>query len=814
MRPAREADKREIGLWENTDGDDPISSADQDELDRGTTCRTLANICCGIDASEGRTVGVIGPWGCGKTSCLRMTRAVLEERGATVIEFNPWLWSEAGDLVQSILDAIARACGGVAELEPIAGKLTRYARQLAGVDPRADATGRFLKELCEANGIDLDRGRMDTPEGLRDTIREKLRKWHSRLVVMVDDVDRLERKQLQDTLRAVRLAGNLPNVVYVVALDKDTVARTLDEGGFEGVAYLEKILEIELPVPTVQREQKHRLIGQALRKVLGRVTERQGQEEDMTGLILDILEPLLQTPRDIKRYAMRVEAAMETVPDAVRCNDLLALEAIRLKVPAAVHVMERHIGSITAHDGLRRGSSGGDQAAEGAGKEMLEAAGEHRSVVEAFIKSYLPRVAMSERHAQPDWRHQIEKWRREGRIGELSILEAAFGRRTTSELKRSGWTRQAFEKLDSRSELSKFLTSLPRDQIQDVVQGLEHYTGEFTEKQATEAIPVLMTLRTQMPRRPRELGVVDTEMVFTRVVVRLLEAMAQNTREEKVEALIDQIESFGARARFLDLLRHEDHTGRARCSEERCNALEEQWLERLRATTGETLKSEIELFTVAELARDTARRTGKVWTVWDDPILIRKIIHGSSEESVRYSRTLGGGETKTSRVRHLHWPTLEKIWGSSNEVVNAVKRASEARPPPTQEEAACLELAWEYWAGRSDDKLDGVKATRVNITFSEDLETRIAQLLQKGETRESLCQRALRRGHGDPSVGPKRGLLPGTPKPLHPFDIEVLVREPQQERAERVAAQNSVTVEDTWRVTLAAGIDQLEKERS
>lgn len=818
MKAASETNKTEMGRWEDINGDDPISRADQDELDRETTCRTLADICEGIGASEGRTIGLIGPWGCGKTSCLRVTRPMLEERGVRVIEFNPWLWSEAGDLVQSILDAIARTCGGVAELEPIAGKLARYARQLAGVNPWADAAGRLMKEWSEANGFDFDRGRMDTPEGLRDTIGETLRRWDSRLVVMVDDVDRLERKQLQDMLRAVRLAGNLPNVVYVVALDKATVARTLDEGGFQGVAYLEKILEVELPVPTLQREQKRRLIEQALGKVLGRRAGIHQREESATGLILDILEPLLQTPRDIKRYAMRAEAAMETVPDAVRRIDLLALEALRLKVPATVQVMERRIGSITVHDGLRVSSSGKDQAAEDAGKEMVEAAGEHRYVVEVFIKSYLPRVTMAERIGQPNWWHPIEKWRREGRIGELSILEAALGRRTTSELERANWTRQAFERLGSRSELSHFLDSLPRDRIQDVVEGLEHYSDEFTERQATEAIPVLMVLRAQVPQRPKKFHQVDTEMVFIRVVARLLEAMGQNTREERVGTLVQQIEFLGAQARFLGLLRHEDSMGRAPCPEERCDALEEQWLERLQATTAEALRSESELFTVARLARDTATRTGREWTVWNDPMLIRKIIHGGSGEILRTSTNIqdaNAGETTAVRISLLQWPTLERIWGSTAEVMNAVKRAREAQPPPTQEEGACLDLAWEYWVGRSDDIFDGAETTRVNINirFGKDLEAKITQLLQNGETREALCQKALRRGHGDPSVGPNRGLLPGVPKPSHPFEVQAVVREPQRQWAERVAGQNDVTVEDTWRVILAAGMDQLKRER-
>ena len=504
----------------------------------------------------------------------------------------------------------------------------------------------------------------------------------------------------------------------------------------------------------------------------------------------------------------------------MRRIDLLALEALRLKVPDTVQVMERRIGSIAAHNGLRV-TSGKDHAAEDAGdagKEMLKAAGEHRSVVDAFIRSYLPRVAMAEKGGQPNWWHMIDRWRREGRIGELSILEAALGRRTTSELERADWTRQAFERLGSRSELSHFLDSLPRDRVQDVVEGLEHYSNEFTEKQATEAIPVLMALRAQVPQKPKKFHRVDTEMVFIRVVARLLEAMAQNTREERVGTLVQQIESFGARARFLDLLRHEDRTGRAPCPEERCDALEEQWLEQLQAATAEALRSESELFTVARLARDTATRTGRKWTVWNDPMLIRKIIHGSSGEILRANTNIqdaNAGGTTAVRISLLQWPTLERIWGSTAEVMNAVKRAREAQPPPTQEEGACLDLAWEYWTGRSDDIFDSAETTRVNINirFGKDLEAKITQLLQKGETREILCQKALRRGHGDPSVGPNRGLLPGVPRPSHPFEVQVAVREPQRQWAERVAGQNDVTVEDTWRVILAAGMDQLKRER-
>ena len=49
-------------------GDNPISAEDEDVFKRAPVADAFAQEVLALDASEGATVGVFGPWGSGKTS--------------------------------------------------------------------------------------------------------------------------------------------------------------------------------------------------------------------------------------------------------------------------------------------------------------------------------------------------------------------------------------------------------------------------------------------------------------------------------------------------------------------------------------------------------------------------------------------------------------------------------------------------------------------------------------------------------------------------------------------------------------------------
>ncbi|HDV7289456.1 TPA: cytochrome C nitrite reductase, partial [Pasteurella multocida] len=78
--------------------DNPIKNRKQDLLDRTNNAEAFANHIFSFDYQEGLVIGICGEWGSGKTSYINLMRPKLEEN-SIVIDFNPWMFSDAHNLV-------------------------------------------------------------------------------------------------------------------------------------------------------------------------------------------------------------------------------------------------------------------------------------------------------------------------------------------------------------------------------------------------------------------------------------------------------------------------------------------------------------------------------------------------------------------------------------------------------------------------------------------------------------------------------------------------------------------------------------------
>jgi predicted KAP-like P-loop ATPase len=54
-----------------------------------------------VSSSEALWVGGLGLWGSGKTSFVNLARKAFATAGAHVLDFNPWMFSGAEQLVES-----------------------------------------------------------------------------------------------------------------------------------------------------------------------------------------------------------------------------------------------------------------------------------------------------------------------------------------------------------------------------------------------------------------------------------------------------------------------------------------------------------------------------------------------------------------------------------------------------------------------------------------------------------------------------------------------------------------------------------------
>ena len=88
---------------------------------------------------------------------------------------------------------------------------------LASISASAEAAERFLGLIGEAQSL----------EDIRDDLVQALRLLDRRILIVIDDVDRLTDEEVHDIVRLVKLVGDLPNLTYLLCFDRERVEEIL-----------------------------------------------------------------------------------------------------------------------------------------------------------------------------------------------------------------------------------------------------------------------------------------------------------------------------------------------------------------------------------------------------------------------------------------------------------------------------------------------------------------------------------------------------------------------------------------------------------
>ena len=241
------------------------------------------------------TVGVFGDWGSGKSSLIKMVVSELEaDESVLVVPFNGWLFEGYEDaktaLMGSIIDALADrktltekgkslvlslvrrvnlmqlagtatkagigyAAGGVSGMlvgaaPDVATATTELINKAKDIEPKD--LGAFLKE--EDPGQRLRRTVREFRDDLAGLIKETT---VSKLVVVVDDLDRCSPDTVIATLEAIKLFLFVPKTAFIIGADerlvKYAVRRRFPELPGEqaevGRDYLEKLVQFPVRIP-------------------------------------------------------------------------------------------------------------------------------------------------------------------------------------------------------------------------------------------------------------------------------------------------------------------------------------------------------------------------------------------------------------------------------------------------------------------------------------------------------------------------------------------------------------------------------------
>ncbi len=332
--------------------DSPVTDPNLDKFKRLPFAKRIAETLAQRRDSTSIVVVIHGEWGEGKTTVLEFVYGALCRFDDILpIRFNPWRFSDELSLLMSFFATLA----GTLDKSP------KTAKEKLGDVFRS--YGDVLGEIAiEANGTKVSVGHsvskmgeklsMVTIEERKDRIERMLKASRKRLVVFLDDIDRLERKEIQSVFKLLKLTADFAYVSYVLAFDRDVVAAAIGEqygaGDIRaGYQYLEKVVQVNLNLPIADRELLYQLciegVNDALR--MAKVSLSQEQERGFQLAFLQYVVPELRNPRLAKLYANSVAFALPLLAHEVNPVDLLLLEAIKFAYPA-IHEDIRKFPSV------------------------------------------------------------------------------------------------------------------------------------------------------------------------------------------------------------------------------------------------------------------------------------------------------------------------------------------------------------------------------------------------------------------------------------------------------------------------------------
>ena len=540
-------------------GDNPISDVEDDALGREAVAARLAAELRSLDASAGAVAGVMGPWGSGKTSLVNLAKKHLAENPALpVVDFNPWMFSGAEQLVESFFTELAAQLkvrrGRLAE---IASDIEAYGDLLSPLSLLPFVGGWFERLKGVAGGVrKVAERRNESVTARRADLAEKLSQLERPIVVVVDDIDRLTTAEIRDMFKLVRLTASFPNIIYVLAFDRKRVEQALSETGFSGRSFLEKIVQVGLDVPAPPKGVLVAQTAAALTKTVGDVEPQRFDPHRWPDVLAEIIAPLITNMRDVRRYAASARMTVRSMAAEVEVVDLLGLEAVRVFLPDVFEKL------TVAQDELTNTSSGGlgltrspDDGA--AVKGMLEAAGDQVEVAKAVVSRLFPAGEryVGGRHYDASW---LGSWIKARRVAHPHVLKYYLEHTINEGLSAFTDAERAVAVLTEQRALDGFLRSLDRDRLDRVIAALEAWERDYPLEAVVPASTVLLKLSPELPDKPRGmLDFFDAGIIVVRVVLRLLRRIEDETgRQAAVEAILAGLHRLSAQVVLIQMAGH------------------------------------------------------------------------------------------------------------------------------------------------------------------------------------------------------------------------------------------------------------------
>ena len=326
------------------DSDIPIKKASEDLLNRTQFAESLAYAIYKYNTPHSFSIGLYGPWGSGKTSLLNLVIEKLEQldEDTIILRFSPWMCTDAQQLVSQFFTQLASAIKlKRATAEKTADLIGKFGAllKLASFIP---TVGSMLNDVGDAIS-DITKLYKDTNlQQEKNQIKIALEKEPIKIVISIDDIDRLSENEIVAVFQLIKALADFPNTVYLLAFDREIVVKALErvQRG-RGEEYLEKVIQVPFEIPSPNINSILSVFTSKLERVLGIIPDEKWDQVIWLELFTYGFKKYVKSLRDVVRYTNVFSLKYQLLKEETDLLDLMGITCLQVFEPAVYSAVSK-----------------------------------------------------------------------------------------------------------------------------------------------------------------------------------------------------------------------------------------------------------------------------------------------------------------------------------------------------------------------------------------------------------------------------------------------------------------------------------------
>lgn len=366
---------------ERTQSDSPIKSHKQDILGRLPFAENIANLAINSFNDSSLVVAIDGKWGDGKTSIKNLAINEIykiKPKDVAVVDFNPWIFTSQGKIAQEFYYQIFKGFNvkkGI--FDEVRYCLNNYYAMLYGeIHEVTSLSFKYLKILSffvlviyfvlnlyipnalpsvgvfffylylfifGSNTISfimkkyytIKQTKLETygdVNYLKSKLNSMLVRKKKKVVFFIDDIDRLTMEEVNLLFQLIKTQADFKNIVYVLLMDQDIIEEYLDKNYKNGKKFLEKIVQIQLKLPMIEKTKLITYFTRELDNIFINRSKLLINNDRLMANYYEFIFPTLTNIREVKRLLNSIGETVRSMSNEIKTSinivDLIALECL------------------------------------------------------------------------------------------------------------------------------------------------------------------------------------------------------------------------------------------------------------------------------------------------------------------------------------------------------------------------------------------------------------------------------------------------------------------------------------------------------